>query len=142
MAKKTVAEVSAKKEFTMTNIFALWKKEAKKGSTYFSGKTEDGEWLRGFFNTNKKNPKEPDLRVYTVDSDGELSKEPYISMWCNASKSGKKYLTGKLGDKRVVGFINDSGNDKRPYVSVYYSEDRKQEKEEAPKETESVKEPF
>ena len=114
---------------TMTPVFALWQHKSKDGKTYFSGKTEGGKQnLTGFFNTNKKNPKEPDLRVYTQDQNHELSKEPYISMWVNVSKSGRKYLTGKIGDKRVIGFINDKVEGNRPYVSVYYSEDDAQDK--------------
>ncbi len=126
----------------MTPVFALWKKTSKDGKPYFTGKTEgeDKLFLTGFFNTNKKNPKEPDLRVYTQDQNHELSKEPYISMWCNVAKSGRKYLSGKIGDKRLVGFINDNADSKRPYVSVYYSEDVAADK--VPEEPKSEGVPF
>ena len=108
----------------MIPVFALWKKTAKDGkTTYFSGKTETGTFLTAFFNGQKKNPKEPDVRVYTQDKDHNLSKEEYVSLWVNVAKSGRKYLTGKIGDKRVVGFINDKSEGNHPYVSVYYSED-------------------
>ena len=50
-------------------------------------------------------------------------------MWCNATKSGKKYLTGKLGGKRIVGFIYNGNNEKAPYLSVYYSDDKDQKVE-------------
>ena len=123
------------KQFTMIPVFALWKQTAKSGKTYFSGKREDNrQKLTAFFNTNKKNPKEPDIRVYCVAPNGDMEKEEYISMWCNVAKSGKKYLTGKLGDKRVVGFINENAENNRPYVSVYYSE------EQAPEQTKIVEE--
>lgn len=134
-----------KQEFVAKDIFALWKRTSKNGDTYFSGKTskDNGEMqLRGFFNTNKKNPKEPDLRVYVVTSKGELSKEPLISMWCNVSKNSKKYLTGKIEDKRVVAFINDKANEKQPYVVAYYSEDKKQEPIDLPKEEVKSGNPF
>lgn len=112
------------KQFTMYPVFALWKHQSKTGKTYFSGKRDDNaQKLTAFFNTNKKNPKEPDLRVYNVEPNGDLSKEEYVSMWCNVAKSGKKYLTGKLGDRRIVGFINENAEGNRPYVSVYWSED-------------------
>jgi uncharacterized protein (DUF736 family) len=127
--KKTVKT----QDFTMQDIFALWKKTSKNGNTYFDGKSKEGLYLRGFFNTNKKNPKEPDLRVYVSDENKELSKEPLISMWCNVSKSGSKYLTGKLGNKRVVAFVRKSDNEKAPYLTAYYSED-KQEKINLPEE--------
>lgn len=141
MATKTAEK---KQEYTMTDIFALWKKEGKKGTPYFTGKSKEGINLRGFFNTNKKNPKEPDLRVYSINGEGELSKEPIISMWCNVSKNGKKFLTGKLGDKRVVGFINEKTEGNRPYVTCYYSEDRqiKADIPETAEEPKTQKEPF
>lgn len=107
----------------MTPVFALWKKIGKNGKPYFSGKTEDGTFLTAFFNGEKKNPKEPDVRVYTQDQNHNLSKDEYVSLWCNVAKSGRKYLSGKIGDKRVVGFINDKAEGNRPYVSVYWSEE-------------------
>lgn len=113
------------REFTMKPVFALWKQQSKTGKSYFSGKREDNrQSLRAFFNTNKKNPKEPDIRVYCVAPNGDLSKESYTSLWCNVSKSGKKYLTGKIGEQRIIGFINEKAENNRPYVSVYESEDR------------------
>ena len=133
MATKTVEN---KKEFTMEQAFALWKKQSKKGTTFFTGKG-----IVGFFNTNKKNPKEPDMRVYYTDEEGKAQKEPFVSMWCNVSKNGKKYLTGKLDGERLVGFINESGNEKRPYVSVYYSTDKEPVQAEQ-KEINTDTEPF
>lgn len=130
MVTKTVAK---KQEFTMKEVFALWKRESKNGNPYFTGKSAEGINLRGFFNTNKKNPKEPDLKVY-VHSEGELAKEPLISMWCNVGKTGKKYLTGKIGEQRVVGFISDGKNEKAPYLRCYYSDDSQQRIEETTEE--------
>ena len=138
MATKTEKKVENKtKAFTMNQAFALWKKKSKNGNTYFTGKG-----IRGFFNTNKKNPKEPDLRVYMTTEDGSLSETPLVSMWCNVSKNGKKYLTGKLEGKRVVGFINDTDNDKRPYVSCYFSEDTEPVETAVQEEIKLDKEPF
>ena len=143
MATKTVEN---KKEFTMVEVFALWKKKAKSGADYFTGRSVEGINLRGFFNTNKKNPKEPDLRVYTVYKDGELSEKPIISMWCNVSKNQNKFLTGVINEKRVVGFIRKTDNDKAPYVTVYFSDDKQPEQpaEEPKKATkkETAKAPF
>lgn len=115
---------TAKKEFTLEQVFALWRQKSKDGKkTYFSGKIGD-EYLTGFYNTNKQNPKEPDIRIYKRDEEGNLSKEEFVSLWCNAKENGKKYLTGKIDGKRVVGFINSSGNEKAPYISVYWSDDQ------------------
>ena len=141
MSTKTVEK---KTEFTAKDIFALWKKTSKNGNTYFEGKSKEGMYLRGFFNTNKKNPKEPDLRVYISDENRELSKEPIISMWCNVSKNGNKYLTGKLNGDKVVAFIRKTDNDKLPYLTAYLSSDIQQKIDipEEPKEPEKAKEPF
>ena len=119
-----------KKEFTMVQAFALWQREAKSGRKYFSGKDENGNNLVGFYNTKKKNPKEPDLRIYLQDD--EHKGEVYVSMWMNVSKGGNKYLSGKMGDNRIVGFVNEKGG-KRPYIAAYYSEDAEPQKVQAPK---------
>ena len=110
-----------KQEFTMEQAFAMWRKTSKAGKPYFTGKTKDA-YLVGFYNGKKQNPKEPDIRIYEQDKDGNTSKEEYVSLWCNVSKNGKKYLSGKIGEKRVVGFINEKADGNRPYFSVYYSE--------------------
>ena len=125
----------------MQEVCALWKQKSKDGKkTFFSGLTADEESrlkLTGFYNTDKKNMKEPDLRIYVRDDEGNLSKDVYLALWCNASEKGKKYLSGKLGDRRVVGFINENGTEKQPYISVYFSDENPQEEkksEEKPKE--------
>ena len=125
-----------KKTVKMEQVFALWKNTSKSGNEYFTG--SDGKTkLVAFYNGKKKNPKEPDLRVYPLDKDGKAEEKELVSLWCNVSNSGKKFLTGKLGDKRLVGFINEKATteNKQPYVSVYFSEDAKEEtKPEEPKE--------
>lgn len=125
--KKNVATKEAKKEkkeFKLEQVFAMWKNQSKAGKTFFSGKHGDVK-LMGFYNTTKKNPKEPDIRVYELNQDGDLTDDVFISLWCNVTANGKKYLSGKLGDKRVVGFINTNATEKQPYFSVYYSDDTK-----------------
>lgn len=133
MAEKTMTR-------KMTPVFALWKKTDKNGKPYFSGKTENGTFLTAFLNGEKKNPKEPDVRVYIQDQNHNLSKDEYVSLWCNVSKSKRKYLSGKIGDKRVVGFINDKNEGNRPYISVYWSEDDAQDK--VPEQTKIEEVPF
>jgi hypothetical protein len=44
----------------------------------------------------------------------------------NSNDNGKQWLTGKFNDKKVVGFIYKGDNEKRPYISVYYQEDKKE----------------
>lgn len=121
---------STKKTQRMEQVFALWKAKTKKGRTYLTGKTAEGTQLVGFFNTNKKNPNEPDARIYLSKD----MKEEYCSLWCNVSDKGNKYLSGKVDGKRVIGFINGNVESKRPYISVYYSENGLKVKEEEPKQ--------
>lgn len=145
MSTKTTAQAT-KKEFTMRQVFAMWKRTSKNGNSYFTGKGIDGAEIRGFYNTKKANPKEPDIRIYKVLSDGSLEKEQYLGLWCNAKENGKKYLSGKLDGLRVVGFINSKATDenKQPYFSVYWSDtdDKKpvEEKKATKKETKKIEE--
>ena len=113
----------------MTQLLAMWKRKSKNNTTYFTGKTEGGDRLVGFFNGKKQNPKEPDVRIYLVDAEGKATKEEYCSLWVNASeKTGNKYLTGKIKEVRVVGFINKKeDDDKRPYFTVFESQEIKKE---------------
>lgn len=139
---KTVTKKVEKKETKLEQVFAMWKETSKAGKTYFSGKTSEGN-VKGFYNKEKKNPKEPDIRIYLTNGDGELEKEVYLALWCNATEKGKKYLSGKLDGQRVVGFINEkaSKENKQPYFTVYYSDDKleaKQEKLQEVKEDEDL----
>lgn len=121
----------------LQGVFALWKRTSKDGKkTFFSGQTEDkSAYLTAFYNTNKKNLKEPDLRVYMQDGDGDFMKDDegktieYCSLWVNATKKGeKKYLSGKVDGKRVVGFIRENATEKQPYISVYFSDEQEKPK--------------
>lgn len=120
---------TATKKKKLQRVCALWKTTSKDGKkTYFSGKVDDGTfenecYVTGFYNTEKKNLKEPDLRIYARDDEGNLSKEPFLSLWCNATKNGKKILSGKLNGKRVIGFIKADATEKQPYISIYYSDE-------------------
>lgn len=109
----------------LQGVCALWKRTGKNGNQYFSGVTEDKmTQLTAFYNTKKQNLKEPDLRVYARDENGNLSKAEFLSLWCNATKKGKKILSGKLNGKRVVGFIKADATEKQPYISIYFEEDK------------------
>lgn len=140
---KTVSKTKKEtKNFKLEQAFAMWKRKAKSGMVYFTGKYNEGE-IRGFYNTKKKNPNEPDLRIYSVGKDGDLNEE-IISLWCNAKENKKKYLSGKLGDKRVVGFFNDKATEenKQPYFSVYYSENNAEKQNNENKKDEEIELPF
>lgn len=131
--KNTKVEKNEERTESKRNqLLALWKQKSKDGkTTYFTGKANTGISLRAFYNTKKKNPNEPDLRIFT-SVDGEISKEPVGAMWCNASKKDntKKYLSGIFDGIKVVAFFNSSENEKAPYISAYTQEARP----EAPKE--------
>lgn len=135
-----MSNATATEKKKLEGVCALWRHKSKSGKGYyFSGSTEDRKtMLTGFYNTEKKNLKEPDIRVYVRDQEGKLSPEPFVSLWCNSTKKGKKILSGKIDGKKVVGFINEKGSEKAPYISIYWSDDEPQEAE-APKTEEKPK---
>lgn len=108
----------------LTEAFALWLHKSKANNEYLSGLTtsENGNVrLVGYFNTNKKNPKEPDIRVYSLDGEGNQDIE-VADLWENVSKQDTRYLSGSTNDKeKLVGFYGDKKEEKRPYVRVYFN---------------------
>ena len=115
---KNTPEVKELKE-----AFALWNNTAKSGSEYLTGKCDDMK-LIGFFNKEKKNEKEPDIRIYIIEND-EISKEAVASLWKNISKGGNYYLSGTDNENnKLVGFYNTKFIEfpNRPFIRVYYSE--------------------
>ena len=129
--KKTTQATETKKEFTLERALVMWIYKGKKGGKYLSGKTEDGDKIKGFFNSKKNNPKEPDIRIYGVNEKGDLTKDEICSLWCNTTENGKKYATGKMDGDRVVGFFNSKAqvDGVVPYLNVYYSDDQKNEEQ-------------
>ena len=104
----------------LKELFALWKTTSKDGkTTYFTGKTANGSNLVAFYNSKKKNPEEPDLRVYISNEDNTKRIE-YASLWCKVSKAGSKYLSGQTKDKMyIAGFFNNSKNEKAPFTRCF-----------------------
>lgn len=145
MATKQRTE-GKKMEFKMSEVLAMWKYKSTNGRPYFSGSGRmeagtEGKYI-GFYNGKKKNPKEPDIRIYRRNDEG-LEKDEFLSLWCNVSeKTGKKYLTGRLGDRRVVGFINEKSDGKRSYFSVYFSEEKASDGSVKEKKPDPVQEPI
>lgn len=111
-------KTETKQTMKMNQVMAMWKRESKQGKPYFSGKLADGTNLVGFYNTFKKNPQEPDVRIYKA---GELGHngEAVMTLWANVSKKGTKYLSGTYEGKRVIGFINGDDASNKPYFAVY-----------------------
>ena len=117
-----------KGEFDLKEAFVLWKDTAKSGNHYLKGNTaidekENSISLVGYFNTNKKNPKEPDVRIYCINDEGKQDKE-VCNLWETVSKGKeKRYLTGMTDDKeRIIGFYTEEQNKEgtRPYIRAYY----------------------
>lgn len=99
----------------LEEAFALWKHKDEAGEVYLAGNN-----LTGKYNTEKKNEKEPDIRIYTTDN------KDYASLWINTSKDGNMYLTGMLKDgRRLVGFYTKELINNRPDIKVYYQEEVK-----------------
>ena len=124
--KKEVKEVV--EQTKMEEAFVLWRNKSKKGGYYLSGFTstegEDSIKLIGFFNTNKENPKAPDVRVYTTDKEGKQDKE-VCSLWESISKTDKRYLTGTTDEKeKIVAFYGEEHQEARPYIRAYYRQEK------------------
>lgn len=125
----------------------MWRKKSKEGKSYFDGSTDKEtfgsvHYLKGFVNGKKKNPNEPDIRIYE-QTDKELGKE-VISLWQKKSeKTGVVYFTGKVNKdapagvygellgKNVVAFVGDHSNSKAPYFKVYLQNEQPKQKEAA-----------
>lgn len=113
-------EETKKEEFNLEEAFVLWKHEGNSGICYLTGNTKEKVKLLGFFNNKKKNPKEPDVRIYVLDEEGKQGEE-VCALWETESKNGHKYLSGNSEDDFLVAFYNDTdGNDKLPYIRAYY----------------------
>lgn len=114
-------------ERKMEQAFALWKHKTKRTRrTYFTGVIGEQN-IVAFYNTHKKNPNEPDIRVYSNDTiAGErVVGDEICSLWANHSEEKDMfYFTGKLTGKNVVGFIYSGDNTKAPYLSVYFKEEK------------------
>ena len=124
--KKVVTEKKVeRKEFTLEEAFVLWKNESKNKIVYLAGNTSEKlgkEKLVAYFNTNKKNPKEPDIRVYDLDKEGKMNKE-VADLWETVSPKNVRYLTGTTDEKeKLVAFYGDENQEKRPYIRVYFQE--------------------
>lgn len=103
-------------------IFSMWKKNGNK-TTFYTGKYNNDS-LIGFTNGMKKNPNEPDIRIYRCGDDGKKSGDSFVSLWIRQAKSGTTYLGGTMDGKRVVGFKSKSTNPKAPDFTLYFSEEK------------------
>lgn len=124
-AKKEIKKENNDETKQLEETFVLWKHTAKSGLSYLTGNTPKNDKnsisLLGYLNTNKKNPKEPDVRVYALDEEGNQAEE-VCSLWIQTAKSGSKYLSGLTNEKdNVVAFYNEiDETSKIPYIRAYY----------------------
>lgn len=105
----------------LVEAFVLWKNKSKSGNDYLKGHAFNNDPVIAYFNTNKKNPKEPDVRVYSLDAEGKQDKE-IASLWATVGKNEKPYLTGKDDeDAKLIAFYDNQ--EKHPYIKAYFKED-------------------
>lgn len=123
MKKSITQSTNNERGEQLKETFVLWKNLSNNGKEYLSGFTSDDPItsfkLVGYFNTNKKNPKEPDIRIYSLDDNGKQDSE-VASLWETVSKNEKRYLTGTTNEKEKLIAFYDSGEEKRPYIRAYY----------------------
>lgn len=121
-----VNESEVKKEFNLEEAFVLWRNKSKAGNFYLRGKDLHDNKLVGFFNTKKKNPNEPDIRIceINVDANGnETTGNEICSLWDSEAKSGNRYLTGTTDEKeKIVAFYGKENEEARPYIRAYFRE--------------------
>lgn len=109
----------------LKEAFVLWNHTSKGNTNYLSGKAIDPKGVSdfnviGFFNTNKKNPKEPDVRIYSLTDEGKQDSE-VADLWESVSKNEKRYLTGSTNEKeKLIAFYGNNNEEKRPYIRAYY----------------------
>lgn len=122
---KTREEIKEREnETSLQEAFVLWKVKSKSGIDYLSGnlKIKENEYVRiiGYFNGEKKNPNEPDIRIFSLDPEGNQDKE-ICSLWEHLSKNDVRYLTGISDEnEKVVAFYNKDTENNRPYIRCYY----------------------
>lgn len=123
--KTTPSTKPTNNKSNLKEAFALWNSNSKGGDPYLTGKTSDEQPIKlvAFFNTVKKNPKQPDIQVYVKTEKGK-ERIQVASLWETTSKAGKQYLSGSTNDnEKIIGFFNkDTQDDKYPFIRVYYKE--------------------
>ena len=118
---KASKKKEAKKQ-ALEEVCALWEMEGEK--PYLKGKDNEGKIVKGFYRTNKKNPKEPDIVVCSVDDEGN-AKDEIVALWSQVSKETKKeYFYGKAGDENVLAFYSEQVEGKnRPKIRLYFRDE-------------------
>lgn len=125
--------MSNNKKIELKEVFTMWLKESAKGTIYLSGKSATGTKLVGFVNSKKDEPNQPDMNIMVQKGEGEKN-EKYCNLWVNVSESGIKYISGKIGNDRIVGFFREGAElgSKKPFFTVYFSQDNQEKPESKP----------
>lgn len=111
-----------KENFNLDEAFVLWIKESKKGSKYLTGHDLNQNRLVGYFETNKLNEKQPDIRIYNLTEDGK-NKDEVCVLWKTMSKEAKDYLSGMTNeDEKIIAFYCEQVKDNSPYIKAYFKE--------------------
>lgn len=110
------------KESDLKELCTLWEHTAESNIVYLSGMLNEElkfEKVIAFYNQNKKNENEPDIRVFSLDENKKTNLN-IISLWKEVSKDKVDYFTGTTNDnERVVAFINKSKEEKQPLIKIY-----------------------
>ena len=125
-ALKEEVKTEVKREFNLKEVFALWRNQSKQGKYYLSGYTTDEKGnkikLLGYFNTDKTNPKQPDVSVFLVDSEGKRA-DKVASLWETVNEKGTRYLTGTTDEnEKLIAFYGKEQEEMRPFIRAYYKE--------------------
>lgn len=123
MKTTNTKEKQEKEVKELKELAILWHHESENGVSYLSGNlSEELQYKKiiAFFNKTKKNEKEPDIRVYSLNDENKKELE-LISLWIQESKENKPYYSGLTNDKeKVIAFISNKDDVKVPYLKIYF----------------------
>ena len=106
----------------LEEVIVLWKKTSKEGNIYYKGHDFNNNYVVAWVNSTKKNPNEPDIRIYEYKENGK----EVASLWEQVKETtNTRYLTGVTNDEdkdKLVAFYDKEENEKRPYIRVYFKE--------------------
>jgi len=108
----------------LESAFSLWENIGKNKKEYLTGMDCNDHKLIGFYNTEKKNDREPDVKVYELNDKNEIGTN-VASLWINESKDKKvKYLSGLTSDnEKIVAFYNDDTSNNKPLIRAYFKDE-------------------
>ncbi len=122
---RVTKQETEKQETVNTNLVelcTLWKHVSEHDQEYLSGMLSEElnhQRVIGFYNITKKNEKEPDIRIYSLNDENKKDIN-IMSLWNQTSKDNKKYLSGITNDnENIVAFFNENDDDKQPIIRVY-----------------------